>query len=88
MWRASSSRRRANRGYFSRLVRRYRSVRGMGEWQPLMDQRHYHRNLFAGLASAPPVAANARLIVADREREDAALADLRARRHKRASTNG
>lgn len=54
----------------------YLSVRGMGEWQPLMDRRHYHRNLFSGLDVAPPVAAGARLIVADREREDPALADL------------
>ena len=54
----------------------YLSVRGMGEWQPLIDRRHYHRNLFSGLDRAPPVAAHARLIVADREREDAALADL------------
>jgi|SRR5215813_1321274 len=54
----------------------YRSVRGMGEWQPLIDRRHYHRNLFAGLDAAPAVAVNARLIVADRDREDAALADL------------
>ena len=54
----------------------YRRVRGMGEWQPLIDRRHYHRDLFAGLDIAPAVATNARLIVADREREDAALADL------------
>ena len=54
----------------------YRSVRGMGEWLALIDRRHYHRNLFAGLDRAPAVAAGARLIVADREREDAALADL------------
>ena len=54
----------------------YLSVRGMGEWLPLIDRRHYHRNLFAGLDSAPPVAADARLLVADRAREDAALADL------------
>jgi hypothetical protein len=54
----------------------YLSVRGMGEWSELIDRRHYHRNLFAGLDRAPPVAAGERLIVADREREDAALADL------------
>jgi hypothetical protein len=54
----------------------YRSVRGMGEWSELIDRRFYHRNLFAGLDRAPAVAANARLLVADREREDAALADL------------
>ena len=54
----------------------YQSVRGMGEWLPLIDRRYYQRNLFAGLDRAPPVAADARLIVADREREDAALSDL------------
>lgn len=54
----------------------YRSVRGMGEWLDLIDRRHYRRNLFAGLDRAPPVAADQRLIVADREQEDAMLADL------------
>src|ERR1700741_5390239 len=51
----------------------YLSVRGMGEWSEFIDRRHYHRNLFAGLDQAPPVAAGQRLIVADREREDADL---------------
>ena len=55
----------------------YLSVRGMGEWLPLIDRRYYHRNLFSGLDRAPPVAAGARLVVADREREDGALADLK-----------
>jgi hypothetical protein len=54
----------------------YLSVRGMGEWSQHIDRRHYHRNLFAGLDRAPPVTASERLIVAGREREDAALADL------------
>jgi hypothetical protein len=54
----------------------YRSVRGLGEWQPLVDRRHYKRNLFTGLDRAPAVAATALLLVADRAREDAALADL------------
>ena len=54
----------------------YRSVRGMGEWLPLIDRRYYGRNLFAGLDRAPAVAAEARLIVADRAQEDASLADL------------
>ena len=54
----------------------YRSVRGMGEWADLIDRRYYHRNLFAGLDRAPPVAAGQRLIVADREQADAALAEL------------
>ena len=54
----------------------YRSVRGMGEWLDLIDRRHYHRNLFAGLDRAPPVPVGARLIVADRREKDAALDDL------------
>jgi len=54
----------------------YLSIRGMGEWGPFIDRRHYHRNLFAGLDRAPAVSASERLIVADREREDATLADL------------
>ena len=54
----------------------YRSVRGLGEWLPLVDRRHYKRNLFTGLDRAPAVAATALLLVADRAREDVALADL------------
>lgn len=54
----------------------YRSVRGMGEWLPLIDRRYYRRNLFTGMERAPAVDSNALLLVADREREDAALADL------------
>ena len=54
----------------------YLSVRGMGEWSEFIDRRYYHRNLFSGLDRAPPVGASQRLVVADRERVDAALADL------------
>lgn len=54
----------------------YRSVRGLGEWLPLIDRRYYQRNLFSGLERAPVVASEASLLVADREREDAALAGL------------
>jgi hypothetical protein len=54
----------------------YRSVRGLGEWLPLVDRRYYQRNLFAGLDRAPAVASSARLLVADRSHEDATLADL------------
>jgi len=54
----------------------YRSVRGLGEWQALVDRRYYQRNLFSGLDRAPPVATSAFLMVADRSRVDAALADL------------
>jgi hypothetical protein len=44
----------------------YLSVRGMGEWLPLIDRRYYRRNLFEGLEHAPLVADDARLLVADR----------------------
>jgi hypothetical protein len=43
----------------------YLSIRGMGEFVPLVDRRHYHRNLFAGLDLAPAVAAGQVLLVWD-----------------------
>lgn len=46
----------------------YQRVRGMGEWLPLIDRRHYHRNLFAGLDAAPAVEDPFVLLVVDRER--------------------
>jgi len=46
----------------------YLSVRGMGEWLPLVPKQHYHRNLFEGLDAAPDVADDSVLIVADRDR--------------------
>jgi hypothetical protein len=45
----------------------YLSIRGLGEFQPLVDRQHYHRNLFAGLERAPEVAANESLLVWDVE---------------------
>jgi hypothetical protein len=54
----------------------YLSVRGLGEWLPLVDRRYYRRNLFSGLERAPAVANSAFLLVADRAHEDGALADL------------
>jgi hypothetical protein len=54
----------------------YRSVRGLGEWQPLVDSRYYQRNLFSGLDRAPGVDRASCLLVADRASEDPALADL------------
>ena len=33
----------------------YQSVRGMGDWLPLIDKRWYKRNLFDGLDVAPYV---------------------------------
>ena len=46
----------------------YLSVRGMGDWMPLIDRRHYRRNLFGGLDAAPEVHDGAVLLVADRDR--------------------
>lgn len=48
----------------------YLSVRGMGEWKPLIDTRFYHRNLFSGLEIAPHVRPDQLLIVADRPYRD------------------
>lgn len=52
----------------------YQSVRGMGEWLPLIDRQWYRRNLFAGLDVAPVVGEGEVLIVADRDAPDNALA--------------
>ena len=52
----------------------YLSVRGMGEWLPLIDKQWYRRNLFAGLPAAPLVSESQMLIVADRDAPDVTLA--------------
>ena len=54
----------------------YLSVRGMGEWLPLIDRRHYKRNLFAGAEVAPEVPAGKCLLVADREKPEIAVRDV------------
>ena len=54
----------------------YQSVRGMGEWLPLIDRRYYNRNLFAGLDHAPRVAEDERLLVADRARAEGAIGGI------------
>jgi hypothetical protein len=46
----------------------YQSVRGMGDWLPLIQKQYYRRNLFEGLDEAPHVAEDCVLIVADRDR--------------------
>jgi hypothetical protein len=43
----------------------YLRIRGLGEFLPLIDRRHYHRNLFAGLDLAPAVAPDEVLLVWD-----------------------
>jgi hypothetical protein len=45
----------------------YQSVRGMGEWLPLIEKQQYRRNLFEGLDAAPDVPAACVLLVADRD---------------------
>ena len=54
----------------------YLSVRGMGEWNALIDTRYYNRNLFAGLDHAPYVAEDARMLVADRESAAGSIAGI------------
>ena len=54
----------------------YLSVRGMGEWLPLIDRRYYKRNLFAGADVAPEVAADKCLLVADREKPGIVMDDV------------
>ena len=51
----------------------YLSVRGMGEWLPLIDKRWYRRNLFEGLNVAPMVSEDQVLLVVDRSKPDTAL---------------
>jgi hypothetical protein len=51
----------------------YLSVRGMGEWLPLIDKKWYRRNLFEGLEVAPLVEEDQVLLVADRDRLDVTL---------------
>ena len=51
----------------------YLSVRGMGEWKPLIDPSHYRRNLFDGMDVTPHVNHGQLLIVADRAEPDSSL---------------
>lgn len=48
----------------------YLSVRGMGEWLPLIDRRYYKRNLFDGAKTAPQVGDGQLVLVADRDRPE------------------
>ncbi len=54
----------------------YLGVRGMGEWQALVDRRYYKRNLFSGLDRAPQVADNQVMLVADRALAEGAIAGI------------
>ena len=51
----------------------YLSIRGLGEFRPLVDTRYYRRNLFAGLDLAPAVSLEQILLVWDvsKPRDDA-----------------
>ena len=51
----------------------YLSVRGMGEWAPLIDRLYYMRNLFDGMDAAPAVSPDQTLLVADRSEPDGRL---------------
>jgi hypothetical protein len=54
----------------------YLSVRGMGEWLPLIDRRYYKRNLFDGADAAPEVADGQFLLVADRDKPEIGRAGI------------
>ena len=54
----------------------YLRIRGMGEWLPLIDRRHYRRNLFAGLEAAPDVPETHVLLIADRDQPEPRLAGI------------
>ena len=54
----------------------YLSVRGMGDWKPLIDPRFYHRNLFDGLDAAPFVPDDGLLVIADRMHPDPSLTPM------------
>ena len=55
----------------------YQSVRGMGEWLPLIDRRFYRRNLLSGLERAPEVAPDELLLVWDAEMPKDVDAEIR-----------
>jgi hypothetical protein len=54
----------------------YLRIRGMGEWLPLIDRRHYRRNLFAGIEAAPNVPESHVLLIADRDQPEPRLAGI------------
>ena len=54
----------------------YQSVRGLGEWLPLVEKKHYRRNLFEGLEAAPDVGEDSLLLVADRAAPESATAGV------------
>lgn len=54
----------------------YQSVRGMGEWLPLVEKKHYCRNLFEGLETAPDVPEDCLLLLADRAAPESGIAGV------------
>lgn len=54
----------------------YLSVRGMGEWLPLIQKQYYRRNLFEGLDVAPDVAEGSVLVIADRDQPGLAKSEF------------
>ena len=53
----------------------YLSVRGMGEWLPLIERRYYQRNLFDRRELAPNVNESEVLLVLDRDEPDRGRTD-------------
>ena len=54
----------------------YLSVRGLGEFLPLIDRRYYKRNLFSGLDHAPQAGDGTVMLVADRDRAEGSIAGI------------
>jgi hypothetical protein len=54
----------------------YLSVRGMGDWLPLIDRRFYKRNLFSGAERAPSVAQADVLLLVDTPHPEPRLAGI------------
>ena len=54
----------------------YLSVRGLGQFLPLIDRRYYKRNLFSGLDFAPEVGSDQVMLVADREQAEGSIAGV------------
>jgi len=55
----------------------YRSIRGLGNIAPLMNEREHHVDLFEGLEAAPVVADDERLLLTNRDTPGSDIADIR-----------
>lgn len=54
----------------------YQSLRGLGEFLPLVDRRYYKRNLFSGLDHAPQAGEGTVMLVADRDSAKGSIAGI------------